>query len=73
MSKREIDAQFRWMFEQEVYKLRYMQLGSEFPDSEMFRLIAKVFNLTGGIKEAEMIVSLVQKLKARERANKVID
>lgn len=69
MGKREIDAQSRWMMEQEIYKLRYMQKGAELPDSELFKLFAKVFNLTGGLKESEMIMSLVVKLKVRERVN----
>lgn len=73
MSKREISVQSRWMMEQELYKLRYMQQGSKLPDSDFFTLIAKIFNLTGGSKESEMILTLVGKLKTRERINRTID
>ena len=55
------------LIEQELYKIRLLQLGAELTDSELFTIMCKVFNLTGGLKEAEMIHDLVRKLKARER------
>lgn len=50
-----------------------MQLGAELTDSELFAIICKVFNVTGGIKEGEMIHDLIRKLKARERINKQLE
>lgn len=73
MAKRAGDAQLLWMMEQEFFKLRYMQKGVGLPDSEMLKLLAKIFNLTEGFKEAEMILILANKLKTRERVNKLID
>lgn len=73
MNKNMADAQARWVIEQEIYKLRCLQKGSEVSDSDFFTLIAKVFNMTGGRKESEQILSLVAKLKARERINKQLE
>lgn len=67
MDKSMTKAQSRWIIEQEIYKLRCLQLGSDMSDSDLFSLIAKTFNVTGGQKEAEQVLSLVVKLKARER------
>jgi hypothetical protein len=67
------DARAKFLIEQELYKIRMFQKGAEISDTELFRLITKIFNLTGGLKEAEMINALVVKLKTRERVNKVID
>lgn len=72
MSK-QTDAQSRWLIEQEIFKLRYLQKGCEMPDSELFQVISKVFKQTGDIKESEMTLSLAVKFKARERASKLTD
>jgi hypothetical protein len=67
------DLKSKYLIEQEFYKLRLMQLGAELTDSELFAIICKVFNVTGGIKEGEMIHDLIRKLKARERINKQLE
>lgn len=68
MSEKVSNRRSQEIIERELYKIRWVQLGSGMSDPDFFKLIAMVFNLTGGSEQdTNEILGLVGDLRNKER------
>lgn len=67
MPRHGANARARWILEQEIHKIRYLQMGVRLPSSEFFKLLAQVFIETGGDVEGYGLTNLIKHLEERER------